>query len=246
MARTDYYDTDAKLLTSYGSGTPVVRRIIKRVDYTKINDEYVVKSIRATEIFEAQNAPKAGHPPPVYDFGRPDVLFAGGIEPLLIKGSTVLDIQTNRASVIADLVKAAQRTNKEQGAYIAFQYSTAKLFYLPYTPVSSSATHITLSVAPSGDVKLVPSDHTLQVIGTVHTHYAAVPPPKQDKGGTTTYSIHPGVSPQDQLSAKTDTLPVYAVDANYVHKALPNGQAKDKLSRSLDMLVDALETAGRM
>jgi len=245
MARTDYYDTDAKLLETFGSGTPVDRRMISRDDYTKIKDDYAAKALRAAEIFEEQNRPKPGHPPPVYDFGRPNVLFQGGVEPLLNKSSKVLSIQGNGPAVIADLVRSAQSARKEQGAYIVFQFSTAKVMFVAATPVRSSDVEITFSLAPFKDLRLVPADHTMQVIGTVHTHYATVPAAQRDSGGTTTYSIHPGVSDKDKNSAKVDKIVVYAVDAHNVHKALPGGQAQNNLARSLDIITDALDTFGR-
>ena len=66
------------------------------------------------------------------------------------------------------------------------------------------------SLAPFKDLRLVPADHTMQVIGTVHTHYATVPPAQRDSGGTTTYSIHPGVSDKDKNSAKVDKIVIGA------------------------------------
>jgi len=64
-------------------------------------------------------------------------------------------------------------------------------------------------------------------------------------GGQVRYSIRPAVSDKDQNSARTEKIVVYAVDENYVHKAMPDGQARNKLARSLDITIDALESYGR-
>jgi hypothetical protein len=246
MARTDYYDTDAKLIKTFGSGTPVVRRIIPRADYTKIVNDYTPREQSAIRTFKEQTATKPGHPPPIDYSLKANEIFGGGLEPLLIAGSTVLNIQANGATVIAGLVQAAKQTNKEQGAYIAFQFSTSQLLYVPATPLASSDVEFTFSVARFHDLRFVPGKMTMQIIGTVHTHYADVSARNHDvSGGRVVYSIHPGVSEKDTTSARTEKIVVYAVDANHVHKALPNGQAQDNLPRQLDIITDALETYGR-
>ncbi len=164
----------------------------------------------------------------------------------LFGGGNTLKIQANGAAVIAGLVQAAQRAHKEQGAYIALQFSTAKLLFVQATPVASSDIDITLPVVPLKDLRFVPGDMTMQIVGTVHTHYANVTAmDKAVPGGRMHYSIRPGVSDKDRKSAKNEKFVVYAVDAKNVHKALPNGQARNNLARSLDIIIDALESFGR-
>jgi hypothetical protein len=246
MARTDYYDTDAKFLRTFGSGTPIVRRIIPRADYTKIVSDYAAREQRAVQTFKEKTTPKPGHPPAIDYSTKANEIFGGGIEPLLSGSSTTLNIQANGVTVIAGLVQAAQAADKEQGAYIAFEFSTAKLLYVPATPVSSTDVEFTFSVARLKDLRFVPGHMTMQIIGTVHTHYADVAAMSRDvPGGRVEYSIHPGVSEKDRNSARTEKIVVYAVDAHNVHKALPNGQPQNNLARSLDIITDALETFGR-
>lgn len=182
------------------------------------------------------------------DFGNP---LPGRVTPIkasfehqLFQSSKELQIQTSGTSTIANLVQAAQRTKVEQGAYIVLQYSKERLFYAPAAPASSSAIHIQFSVAPVGNIRLVPTDKTLQIIGTVHTHYADVAAMNAANPGVR-HTIAPQVSDQDRESAKKEKFMVYAVDANYVHKAYPNGKVSNKLSRNLDILVDALESYGK-
>jgi hypothetical protein len=230
MARTDYYDTDGKLLGSRGSGAPIARRIMSRDDYQKItSSDAQVKKIRHGVGLDLLNN---------------EQLFGDSLESHLSAKSQQLVIQSNGAAIIVSLVQTAQRTRKEQGAYIALQFSKAKLLYVSATPTTSSETDFSFSVARFGDLRLVPSDHTLQIIGTVHTHYADVAALNAATPGVR-HSIAPQVSDLDQNSAKTEKFFVYAIDVNYVHKAFPNGQVRNKLSRYLDILTDALESYGR-
>jgi hypothetical protein len=230
VARTDYYDTNGKLLESRGSGAPIARRILPRDDYQKITSADAL----ATRARQAVGLDVLNNP----------LLFGDRLEAQLAAKSQALVIQPNGATFIATLVQTAQRTRKEQGAYIALQFSTGTLQYVVATPTSSSETDFSFAVARFGNVRLVPSDHTLQIIATVHTHYADMAALNAASPGVR-HSIAPQVSDLDKNSAKTEQFFVYAIDANYVHKAFPNGQVQNKLSRQLDILTDALESYGR-
>ncbi len=230
MPRTDFYDTNAKFLGGRGSGMPVARWIIPRDEFQKItgNDAFATRVRRNVGLQVLDNP----------------ALFGDRLGAALAQQGRAIVFQTSGAAVIAALVQTAVRTRKEQGAYITIQYSTGKLQYLVANPTSSSETDFSPPVAPFGDVRLVPSDHTLQIIGTVHTHYADVAAMDASNPGVR-HSIAPQVSDKDRASAKSEKFVVYAIDANYVHKALPNGQVQNKLSRNLDLLTDALESFGR-
>jgi hypothetical protein len=230
MARTDYYDTDGKFLESRGSSAPIGRRIMRRDDYQKItSSDAWAKKVRHAAGLDILNNP---------------LLFGDSLESHLSANSQELVIQPDGAAFITTLVQTAQRTRKEQGAYIALQYSTGNLRYVAATPTSSSETDFSFVVAKFGNVRLVPSDHTLQILATVHTHYADVAALDVASPGVR-HAIAPQVSDLDQNSAKTEKFFVYAIDANYVHKAYPNGQVRNKLGRNLDILTDALESYGR-
>jgi hypothetical protein len=203
---------------------------MRRDDYQKITSSAAwTKKVRHTVGLDVLNNP---------------LLFGDRLESQLSANSRELVIQQDGAAFIATLVQTAQRTRKEQGAYIALQYSTGHLRYVTATPSSSSETDFSFLVAKVGNLRLVPSDHTLQIIATVHTHYADVAALNAASPGVR-HSIAPQVSDLDQNSTKTEKFFVYAIDAHYVHKANPNGQVANKLRRYLDILTDALESYGR-
>ena len=246
MAQTDYYDTNAKYLGTFGSGTPVARQIIPRDDYNKITAAYREQQERAAQTFRERTAPRAGRAPAIDNSILARDLFSSDVEAKLLAASKTLNIQSNGAAVVAGLVQSAKSSRKEQGAYIALQYSTAKLVYIVANPVSSSEVDFVFSLQRYQDMRFVPGDMTMQIIATVHTHYANVAAMARTVGGgQVRYSIRPAVSDKDQNSARTEKIVVYAVDENYVHKAMPDGQARNKLARSLDITIDALESYGR-
>ncbi|MET0179046.1 MAG: hypothetical protein ABW194_01015 [Novosphingobium sp.] len=230
MALSHYYDEKGKFLASRGEGTPVRRRVIFRDEFQKIveRDAWLRKIKRDLGLAVFDNIK----------------LFGDSAEKPLSAASQQLTVQQNGASVIAALVQAAQRTGKEQGAYITFRGSTGDLGYLVAQPTSSSATDFVFPIGTSDTRVVVPSNPTLQVIGTVHTHYADVAAMNRVTPGVR-HSIAPQVSDLDRNSAKTNGIVVYAVDAANVHKALPNGQPQNKLPRNLDILKDAFDTFSR-
>jgi hypothetical protein len=229
VPRIDYYDTDGKLLESRGSGTVTERRILRREEFQNVKKFHDFASrIKGSLGLDA--------------IGR---FFGDTLPSSLAAKSKPIILQKNGAAFLANLVREAQRTRKEQGAYVALQYSTGKLEYLPAQPVNASEKHFTFSVARHGNIRLVPNNSTWQIIATVHTHYADVAAMDRENPGVR-HSIKPEVSPDDRNSATTEKIIVYAVDAKYVHKALPGSPAQNNLARNLDILTDALETYGRV
>jgi hypothetical protein len=210
MPRIDYYDTDAKLLVSRGTGKPIARRIISRDEYESITKN---------------NAPV-------------------DLDKWLVSHSKEIIIDPDRGTFLDILVDHARGGDTEMGAYITLQYSTGRLRYILARPVDSSDVDFTFSVARFRDVILVPSDHTRQVIGTVHTHYADVAAMDAKTPGVR-HSIAPQVSDKDRMSAKDNQFFVYAIDQQYVHKAFPDGTVQNKLPRDLDILIDAIDSYGR-
>lgn len=159
------------------------------------------------------------------------------------------------AKAKADAREAArrQRAAREFVAYFVLDVINATLAMVEATNVAMQNGH---AVVPLGQVRgtnrrVVPGgDAAARVIGDIHTHYLLDPLIDLYRGnvGTTIRfsqtSLHSGVSDVDVGSARDNHLVVYAVDSRYLHRANPDGTKNDKLSRSGDVLREALRVFG--
>ncbi len=159
------------------------------------------------------------------------------------------------ANAKADAREAAQRQReaREFVAYFVLDVINATLAMVEATNVTMQGGHavIALGQVPGTDRRVVPGgDAGARVIGDIHTHYLFDPLIDLYRGnvGTTIRSsqtsLHSGVSDVDVGSARDDHIVVYAVDSRYLHRANPNGTKNDKLSRSGDVLREALRVFG--
>ena len=158
------------------------------------------------------------------------------------------------AKAQADAREAAQRQRaaREFAAYFVLDAINATLSMIEAANVTMQNGH---AVIPLGNVRgtdrfVVPGgDAAARVIGDIHTHYLLDPLIDLNRSsvGTTIRSsqtsLHSGVSPVDVASAR-NRLVVYAVDSNYLHRAIPDGTKNDKLPRSGDVLREALRVFG--
>jgi hypothetical protein len=255
VARTDYYDLFGKLLGSFGVAAPITRRFISRDDYNTITSSSNLELQVATKLYKDETTPGFGHAPPI--IADPDKLGAFAsksqsitdkAQSLLVAGSRVLSIQQNGPAFIANLVQDAKRTRKETGAYVVLQFSGPNLAYVTAVSTASSEEDFKFDIGiPRGspNTRTLPRDASQLVIATVHTHYANVRA-MHEANPDHTYSIVPEVSRKDRASARENFIIVYAVDAGYVHRADPNGLVFNKMSRQLDILVDAVDAYGRI
>jgi hypothetical protein len=159
------------------------------------------------------------------------------------------------ANASADAREAVQRQRaaREFAAYFVLDVIKAPLALVEVTNVTMQDGHaiIPLGRVRGTDRRVVPGgDAAARVIGDIHTHYLFDPLIDLNRSsvGTTIRSsqtsLHSGVSDIDVASARNDHLVVYAVDSKYLHRANPNGTKNDKLSRSGDVLREALRVFG--
>jgi hypothetical protein len=183
----------------------------------------------------------------------------------LIDASKRLTIQSERdqwtlinrlfANASTDAREAVQRQRaaREFAAYFVLDVIKATLALVEVTNVTMQDGHaiIPLGRVRGTDRRVVPGgDAAARVIGAIHTHYLFDPLIDLNRSsvGTTIRSsqtsLHSGVSDIDVASARNDHLVGYAVDSKYLHRANPNGTKNDKLSRSGDVLREALRVFG--
>lgn len=147
----------------------------------------------------------------------------------------------------------------------------AKLYFQAAVPLTSTETEFEFALGiPKNDftkkevlsngkkIRFVPGDNCnqsgsncKQVIGTLHTHYIkSTPNIKQTtatgitirpRGEQISRIVH-AVSEKDVNSAKDNQIVVYAIEANQIHKAMPNGRVINGMERTFNVLVDALES----
>lgn len=178
--------------------------------------------------------------------------------------SLLLQVDSHAAQQrqLDDLLKKAKSTKKEQGFYIVVEINdkqrTARLYFLPATPASSSSEDFTFNLdfpayergaTVDKKIRYVPGDRNKQVIGTVHTHYLNKPPSveqttttgmKDRPGGTTVKSLVHAVSALDINSATENQIAVFAVEADQIHRAAPDGRVTNGQKRRYDVLGAAL------
>lgn len=165
-------------------------------------------------------------------------------------------IETQRKQLNA-LFDNAKKTEREQGLYIVVERKKekARLYFLPAIPKAASRDEFVFSLSGENftdgqKIRYVPpGDLSRQVIGTLHTHYIKSTP-VISQTSTVSTTIHPGgklverithkVSDLDIRSATDHQIVVYALEADQIHKAMPNGRAVNGMKRNFNVLVDAL------
>ena len=146
-----------------------------------------------------------------------------------------------------------QREAREFVAYFLLDTVNATLTLVEATNVTMQNSHavIPISRIRGTDRLVLPGgDAGQRVIGDIHTHLLFDPliDLNHSNLGTTirssTTSLHHGVSDVDTASAQNGPMVVYAVDSKYLHRANPDGTKNDKLSRSGNVLREALRVFG--
>ena len=152
---------------------------------------------------------------------------------------------------------------KEQGLYIVVEVKNgkARLFFQPAIPLTSSRDEFEFTLCRQDlsngkKLRFVPPCvsgvvNEKQVIGTLHTHYIKSTPSvsQTTTTGTTWRSegerveriVHE-VSEKDINSARDNQIVVYAIEADRIHKAMPNGRIINGMKKTFNVLVDALES----
>jgi len=171
-----------------------------------------------------------------------------------------IDSIENQRRQLDALFKAAKNTSKEQGLYIVMavdmRNGKARLYFEPATPVTSSRDEFEFAfgrqdLSNGQKIRFVPGDRNKQVIGTVHTHYIKSTPSVSQttttgtswrSGGQVVERIVHEVSAKDRNGAISDQIVVYAMEADQIHKAMPNGRVINGMSKTFNVLVDALES----
>jgi len=164
----------------------------------------------------------------------------------------------NQIKQLNALFSDAKKTEKEQGFYIVVEVKNekARLYFQRATPVTSARDEFEFlfgsrNLSNGIKIRYVPGDEKKQVIGTLHTHYIKSTPSisQTTRTGTTWRSegeriervVH-GVSELDINSAKDNQIVVYAIEADQLHKATPNGRVINGIKETFSVLVDALES----
>jgi thiol-disulfide isomerase/thioredoxin len=206
-------------------------RLIERAEWTKIYDES--RKPRYDTILLTQQIHQSG---------------------LILQVASIED----QRKQLENLFKDAKKSEKEQGIYIVVEVKNqkARLYFERAKPVTSSRDEFEFEYgrhkfeSPKG-IRFVPNDPNKQVIGTLHTHYIQGNPSVNQTTHTgTTWSsqkqsveriVH-AVSEKDILAAKIDQIVVYAMEADQIHKALPNGSVINGIKKPFNVLIDALES----
>lgn len=237
-------------------------RLIGRADLAKIyNDNRKPKTAISDWAINLPGIPvhrklfpqaTASHAHVEYDFVQ--------IEQQTRKNSLILQVDSmeNQRKQLDALFNEAKRTEKEQGAYIVVEVKNgkARLYFQRAVPVASSRDEFEFKYGGqdlSNGIKLrfVPGDPDKQVIGTLHTHYIKSTP-MISQTTTTGTTIRPGgervekivhaVSEKDIRGAVFDQIVVYAMEADQIHKAMPNRRVVNGMNKTFNVLVDALES----
>lgn len=160
------------------------------------------------------------------------------------------------ANAKEDARRAAQakRPAREFVAYFVLDRVKATLAMVEAINVTMQNGHAVIPLAHirGTDQMVMPGgDAGARVIGDIHTHYLLDPliDLNRTRVGTTIRStqtsLHSGVSDAvDVVSARDSHIVVYAVDSKYLHRANPDGTKNDQLSRSGDVLREALRVFG--
>jgi len=171
-----------------------------------------------------------------------------------------IDPVENQRRQLDALFNAAKSTVKEQGLYIVVQVKNrmARLYFEPAIPVTSSEDEFEFAFGATNlsngqKLRYVPGDPTKQVIGTLHTHYIKSTPSVTQttttgmswrSGGQVVRRAVHAVSDKDIRGAISDQIVVYALEADQIHKAMPNGRVINGMNKAFNVLVDALESFG--
>ncbi len=194
----------------------------------------------------------------IFDNSRKPTYNPVQLEQQIHQNSLVLQVNSieDQRKQLDNLFKDAKKTEKEQGVYIVFEVKNqkARLYFERAKPVTSSRDEFEYwhyNLESLKGIKFVPGDLDKQVIGTLHTHYIkGNPSVSQTSHSGTTWSskeqvveriVH-AVSEKDILAAKTAQIVVYAMEADKIHKALPNGSVINGIKKRLNVLIDALES----
>jgi len=171
-----------------------------------------------------------------------------------------IDPVENQRRQLDALFNAAKSEVKEQGLYIVVQVKDgmARLYFEPAIPVTSSEDEFEFAfgarnLSNGQKLRFVPGDRTKQVIGALHTHYIKSTPSvaqttttgmSWQSGGQVVRRVVHALSARDISGAISDQIVVYALEADQIHKAMPNGRVINGMNKAFNVLVDALESFG--
>jgi thiol-disulfide isomerase/thioredoxin len=237
-------------------------RLVSRADLAKIyNDNRKPKTAMSDWAMNLPGTPvhRKLFPPATDSHAHVEYDFIQ-IEQQTRKNSLILQVDSmeNQRKQLDALFNEAKRTEKEQGVYIVLEVKNekARLYFQRATPLTSSRDEFEFAYGRtdlSNGIKLrfVPGDPGKQVIGTLHTHYIKSTPviSQTTTTGTTTRPggerveriVH-AVSEKDCRGAIFDQIVVYAMEADQMHKAMPNGRVINGMKKTFNVLVDALES----
>ena len=187
------------------------------------------------------------------------------IEQQTRKSSLILHIDSmdNQNKQLNALFNEAKKTEKEQGFYIVVEVKNGKaqLYFQRAIPKVSTRDEFEFIFCPQDlsngkKLRFVPPCvpgvvYEKQVIGTLHTHYIKSTPSvsQTTTTGTTWRSegerveriVH-AVSDKDISSANDNQIVVYAMEADQIHRAIPNGRVINGMKKTFNVLVNALES----
>lgn len=258
---TDYFSEFAEYLGTWGTGTGKTRRVIDKTRYQQIVAKLpTINPGAIPSDFAFTLGPETGN-----DVGlqvMANWVRRDRIAAMLGAASVPLRIRSAAASrVLQGIYQQAKRVKKERGAYIVWQKSRGGFELLAEAVpeqfmVKSTAIDIAILLgqpraASTRHLRYKPPRNVDLVLATVHTHVhykQAIINARSTHQGITQSNLRPtmasAVSPADRAGALPGgaNVSIYAIDDTHVHRAdRGTGKAHNKLSRKLDILVDALE-----